>query len=182
MRFSALRTSRVRLLALLLVAIFSFAAVGATTIASATDASAAKKCKKGYKKVGNKCKKKKATSKKKKATSKKKKTTSSEGLVTAVHVYGVEKHDSDVRVAGDIVTKGMFVGTKSVTTTVVSSTGTQTFTRTVKGWGHNESNFFLTLAVTGDLPMQVTASVEGKTSSTFAISAWSPFPIAWLPQ
>jgi hypothetical protein len=175
MRFSALRTSRVRLLALLLVAIFSFAAVGATTIASATDASAAKKCKKGYKKVANKCKK-------KKATGKKKKTTSSEGLVTAVHVYGVEKHDSDVRVAGDIVTKGMFVGTKSVTTTVVSSTGTQTFTRTVKGWGHNESNFFLTLAVTGDLPMQVTASVGGKTSSTFAISAWSPFPIAWLPQ
>lgn len=60
--------SRMRLLALLLVAVFSFAAVGAATIASATDATTSakkksKKCKKGYKKVGKKCKKKKATTK-----------------------------------------------------------------------------------------------------------------------
>lgn len=58
-----MKFSRTRLLALLLVAVFSFAAVGATTIASATDATTAakkksKKCKKGYKKVGKKCKKK----------------------------------------------------------------------------------------------------------------------------
>jgi hypothetical protein len=56
------------MLALLLVAVFSFAAVGATAVASATDASTAakkksKKCKKGYKKVGKKCKKKKAAAK-----------------------------------------------------------------------------------------------------------------------
>lgn len=58
-----MKFSRTRLLTLLLVAVFSFAAVGATTIASATDATTAakkkkKKCKKGYKKSGKKCKKK----------------------------------------------------------------------------------------------------------------------------
>lgn len=57
-----MKFSRTRLLTLLLVAVFSFAAVGATTIASATDATTSakkkKKCKKGYKKSGKKCKKK----------------------------------------------------------------------------------------------------------------------------
>lgn len=61
-----MKSSRTRLLALLLVAVFSFAAVGATTIASANDASTSakkksKKCKKGYKKVKGKCKKKAAS-------------------------------------------------------------------------------------------------------------------------
>lgn len=57
-----MKFSRVRMLALLLVAVFSFAAIGATSIASANDASTsakkkAKKCKKGYKKTKGKCKK-----------------------------------------------------------------------------------------------------------------------------
>jgi hypothetical protein len=63
MTFSALKFSRTRMLALMLVVAFSFAAVGATAIASADATTAAKKkskkCKKGYKKVGKKCKKKK---------------------------------------------------------------------------------------------------------------------------
>jgi hypothetical protein len=54
--------SRVRMLALCLVAVFSLAAFGATTVASASDASTSaskksKKCKKGYKKTKGKCKK-----------------------------------------------------------------------------------------------------------------------------
>lgn len=59
--------SRLRLFALLLVAVFSFAAVGATSIASASDASTSagkksKKCKKGYKKAAKgKCKKSKGS-------------------------------------------------------------------------------------------------------------------------
>lgn len=53
---------RLRLLALLIVAVFSFAAIGATSIASASDASTSakkkpKKCKKGVKKSKAKCKK-----------------------------------------------------------------------------------------------------------------------------
>lgn len=73
MTFSAMKFSRVRMLALLLVAVFSFAvfsfaAIGATSVASASDAStsakkktkkkAKKKCKKGYQRVGKKCKRK----------------------------------------------------------------------------------------------------------------------------
>ena len=65
MALSAMKFSRVRLLALLLVAIFSFVAIGATAVASANDASTsakkkAKKCKKakkGIKKPKAKCKK-----------------------------------------------------------------------------------------------------------------------------
>jgi hypothetical protein len=55
-----MKFSRARVLALLLVAVFSVAAIGATSVASATDASAAKKkkCKKGYERVGKKCKRK----------------------------------------------------------------------------------------------------------------------------
>lgn len=57
-----MKISRVRLLALLLVAVFSFAAIGATSIASASDALTSakkkpKKCKKGVKKSKAKCKK-----------------------------------------------------------------------------------------------------------------------------
>lgn len=69
MTFSAMKFSRVRMLALLLVAVFSFAAIGATSVASASDAStsakkkktkkkAKTKCKKGYERVGKKCKRK----------------------------------------------------------------------------------------------------------------------------
>lgn len=57
MTISALQFSRARMLALLLVAVFSIGAVGATVLA--TDASAAtkksKKCKKGFTKVKGKC-------------------------------------------------------------------------------------------------------------------------------
>lgn len=88
--------SRTRLLALLLVAIFSFAAVGATAIASATDATTAakkksKKCKKGYKKVNGKCKK-----KKKKATTTPK--------VTEVRVQLAVSNKGQVKVTGQLKT------------------------------------------------------------------------------
>jgi hypothetical protein len=95
-----MKFSRTRLLALLLVAVFSFAAVGATTVASATDAATsakkkAKKCKKGYKKVGKKCKKKKKAAAKPKAGA----TVSSVALrVTDSGVYVIE-------FAGEVVTK-----------------------------------------------------------------------------
>lgn len=63
MTLSAMKFSRTRLLAMLLVAVFSFAAMGATALAA--DASAAtkksKKCKKNYKKSKGKCKKSKGT-------------------------------------------------------------------------------------------------------------------------
>jgi len=70
MTFSAMKFSRVRMLALLLVAVFSFAAIGATSVASASDASTsakkkakkkAKKCKKAVKKSKAKCKKSKGS-------------------------------------------------------------------------------------------------------------------------
>lgn len=70
MTLSAMRFSRTRVLALMLVAVFSIGAVGATVLA--TDASAAakksKKCKKGYKQAAKgKCKKTKKTKTKGKA-------------------------------------------------------------------------------------------------------------------
>lgn len=155
MRLSAPKTARVRLFALLLVAMFSFAAIGATTLASATDLSAAKKCKKGYKKVGKKCKKKKSASK---------------GVVAEVRLYQGEMKGSDLLVYGDVATKSGFTGTKSITATVESSTGSQTFTRTIKGYGKTETNFTLTLAVTGAVPLTITAKVEGKTSDTLTVT------------
>jgi hypothetical protein len=155
MRLFALKTARSRLLAILLVAMFSFAAIGATAIASATDLSAAKKCKKGYKKVGKKCKK---------------KSSGSTGAVAAVHLYLGEMKGSDLLVYGDVATKSGFTGSKSITATVESSTGTQTFTRTVKGYGRTETNFTLTLAATGALPLKITAKVDGKTSDTLTVT------------
>lgn len=132
MRFSALRTSRVRLLALLLVAIFSFAAVGATTIASATDASAAKKCKKGYKKVGKKCKK-----KKKAAASTKVSSVTLRVVDTNIYFY---------EFAGEVITKtpltslpvkvtatkGSFDVSAAVTATGDGTTTTLTFSGKVR--------------------------------------------------
>lgn len=52
--------SRARTIAILLVCVFSLAAFGAATFASAneTSVSAKKKCKKGYERVGKKCKRK----------------------------------------------------------------------------------------------------------------------------
>jgi hypothetical protein len=63
MTFSALKYSRTRLLALMLVAVLGVSSAAVASIASASSGSAAakksKKCKKGYKKVHGKCKKKK---------------------------------------------------------------------------------------------------------------------------
>lgn len=156
MRLFALKTARVRLLALLLVAMFSFAAVGATTIASATDTSISKKCKKGYKKVGKKCKK--------------KKSSASKGVVTAVNLYQGMMVGSELELMGDFTTKSGFTGPKSATFTIVSPTGTQTITRTVKGYGRTEANYTLMLAVTGALPLQVTAKIDNKTSNTLTVT------------
>jgi hypothetical protein len=75
MTFSALKFSRTRLLALMLVAVLGISAIGVASIASASPgttaakkkAKKAKKCKKGYKKSHGKCKKKKSAAKPKPA-------------------------------------------------------------------------------------------------------------------
>lgn len=155
MRIPALRTSHLRSLALMLAVVFTFAAIGAVSVAAAADASVAKKCKKGYKKVGKKCKKKKSASK---------------GAVAEVRLYMGEMKGSDLLVYGDVATRSGFTGSKSITATVESSTGIQTFTRTVKGYGRTETNFTLTLPVTGALPLKVTAKVDGKTSDVLTVT------------
>jgi hypothetical protein len=132
-----MKFSRTRLLALLLVAIFSFAAVGATTIASATDASTsakkkAKKCKKGYKKVGKKCKK-----KKKAAASTKVSSVTLRVVDTNIYFY---------EFAGEVITKtpltslpvkvtatkGSFDVSAAVTATGDGTTTTLTFSGKVR--------------------------------------------------
>lgn len=155
MRIPALRTSHVRSLALTLAVVFSFAAIGAVSVAAAADASAAKKCKKGYKKVGKKCKK---------------KSSASKGVVTAVNLYQGMMVGSELELMGDFTTKSGFTGPKSATITIVSSTGTQTITKTVKGYGRTEANYTLMLAVTGALPLQVTAKIDNKTSNTLTVA------------
>lgn len=128
-----MKFSRTRLLALLLVAVFSFAAVGATTIASATDASAAKKkkCKKGYKKVGKKCKKKKA------ATSEKVSSVSLRITSTSIYFYSFAGEVTTKTPLTSIpvkvtATKGTFDVSSSVMATGDGTSTTLTFTGKVK--------------------------------------------------
>lgn len=162
MSFSVLNPARARLLALLLVAMFSFTAIGATTIASATATSSAKKkCKKGYKRVGKKCKKKKAAS----------------SAVVAVNLYMAEPRGATFRVYGEVLTKSGFVGSKTVTYTIVSAAGTQTVTGKATGHGgRTEVNFTqdMTLTFTDGQPVQITAKVETKVSNTLTVRPANP--------
>lgn len=163
MRFSALSPSSVRLLALLLVAMFSFAAIGATAIASATDASAAKKkkCKKGYKLVGKKCKKKKVAN----------------PSATGIELYMAEPVGSLYNVYGDVKTRSGFTSTKTITFTIVSAAGTTTATGKAKGYGgRTEVNFTAPMPIdfAGGQTVQVTAKVDNKDSNVLTVVQRNP--------
>lgn len=87
--------NRTRVLALLLVAVFSIGALGVASVASAqSDASTAKKskkCKKGYKKVKGKCKK-------------KKKSGSTTQKVEKVVLKLATSNGGQVKITGEIIT------------------------------------------------------------------------------
>lgn len=163
MRYSAFSTSRVRLLTLLLVATFSITAIGATTIASATDVSTAKKkkCKKGYKLVGKKCKKKKTGN----------------PTATGIQLYMAEPVGSLYRVYGEVMTKSGFTSTKTITYTIVSPAGTTKTTGKAKGYGgRTEVNFTGEMAIdfAGGQTVQITAQVDSKVSNTLTVTQRNP--------
>lgn len=163
MRYSALSTSRVRLLALLIVAIFSLSAMGATTIASATDATSAKKkkkCKKGYKLVGKKCKKKKTAN----------------PAASGVKLYMAEPVGGLYRVYGEVLTRSGFYGSKTITYTIVSNAGTTKTPGIAKGsGGRTEVNFTtdMTLVFAGG-PVQITAKVDSRVSNVLTVAPPNP--------
>lgn len=156
-----MKISRVRMLGLLLVALFSFAAVGATSIASASDASTSakkksKKCKKGYKRTNGKgkCKKKKA------ATSTK---------VSSVSLRITDSNIYFYTFAGEVITKTPLT---SIPVKVTATKGTFDVSSDVTATGDGTST---TLTFSGKVKNPITypglSRPDSKKPTTFAAVA-----------
>jgi archaellum component FlaF (FlaF/FlaG flagellin family) len=163
MPLSRLKLSRVRLLALMLVAVFAFSSTVAVSFAVSDSATTAakkkkksKKCKKGYKKVKGKCKKQKKKTAANPATS----LTLKSGDIIAA---------GKLRLAGTFTTKLKFLGRKKIELKVTSSTGTQTINDTVNGSG-TTNNFNILVKFKGNAPLTITGKIDGVSSNEIVVN------------
>lgn len=161
MPLSRLKLSRVRLLALMLVAVFAFSSTVAVSFAVSDSATTAakkkkksKKCKKGYKK--GKCKKQKKKTAANPATS----LTLKSGDIIAA---------GKLRLAGTFTTKLKFLGRKQIELKVTSSTGTQTINDTVNGSG-TTNNFNILVKFKGNAPLTITSKIDGVSSNEIVVN------------
>lgn len=158
--FHSLSASRMRIIALMIVAALSFSAAAAATVHMASPADAAKKkakkCKKGYKKVKGKCKK-------------KSKGRTVANPVTAIVLKDGRLTGKVLRVTGTYSTKSVWRGKKLFEISVVSAAGTQKISREITGAGRPVNPFSIAEPVTGSAPLTVTFTAEGVTSNTITV-------------
>lgn len=157
---------RLRLIALLIAALFSISAIAVASSSLVDPASASKnasaakkkKCKKGYKKVKGKCRK-----AKKKATS----TVSSVSL-TSAHIVDQTIVDP-LRISGSLAFSKAFSGNQLVEFTITGTGGTVVEKFNVSVSNATSKDFIVQRKVKITPPLTVTAKAGGKTSNTISV-------------
>lgn len=151
---------RLRLIALLIAALFSISAIAVASSSLVDPASAVKKkkCKKGYKKVKGKCRK-----AKKKATS----TVSSVSL-TSAHIVDQTIVDP-LRISGSLAFSKAFSGNQLVEFTITGTGGTVVEKFNVSVSNATSKDFIVQRKVKITPPLTVTAKAGGKTSNTISV-------------
>lgn len=152
---STLATSRTRLLAFALVALFAAGSLVSLQSAAAADLSSAKRCKKGYTKVKGRCKKKKSAPKARSVE------------LTLVGFDGINLHAS----GKFILSKPAVNNRASNLVTIEYVTPTSTITHKVRSTRTDFSMFPFSdsFEYSGAFPVQITAKVDGKVSKTLTV-------------